>query len=445
MRVKCLLLIATVSLLTLGLSSTQAAEVKNPYPLGDIGLPDDYVQTMRSYQEILDRTEAIVDMPDAFDWRTKGVVSPAKDQGGCGSCWAFASTGALESKIAMRGWPLMDLSEQQQVSCNTTMGGCSGGSMSALRFWENIGPLTEACAPYQAANTACSSLNGCDYLLQNTTGYYTVNANSVPDVQASLRNDGPTYFRFTVYSDFMTFWSSGSPGQVYQNSGGSILGGHAILIIGWDNAKSAWLCKNSWGENAGPNGDGTFWMAYSGHYHSLSFGMANVTLVNHPPVVWTGWYDRDDASGVGDFETLVDLTGVCANPVAIDCSTVGNVDWTDTGETVTCDPAIGLTCVNANQGDGYCLDYKVRFACPGTWTAWLNRDYPGGVGDFETLVNFTGICANPIAVDAKTSTDIYWTETDETLTCRPDYGLSCVNADQDDLYCLNYNVRFACP
>jgi hypothetical protein len=339
----------------------------------------------------------------------------------------------------------MDLAEQQQVSCNTSMYGCSGGNMSSLRFWEQIGPLTEACAAYTAANTPCSTFNHCDWLLQNTTGYYTVNTGSITEVQTSLRNDGPTYFRYNVYNDFFTFWDSGSPGQVYVNTGGGYAGGHAVLIIGWDDNKGAWLCKNSWGETAGPNGDGTFWIAYSGHTYSLGFGMANVELVDHPPVVWTDWLDRDSPGGVGDFETLADFTGVCAAPVAIDCSTLDNIDWTDTGEIVTCDPAVGLVCRNADQGDGYCLDYKVRFACPGTWTTWINRDYPSGVGDFETLVNMTGICADPIALEAKTTTEIDWIETDEVLTCRPDYGLSCVNANQDDLYCLNYQVRFACP
>jgi hypothetical protein len=95
-------------------------------------------------------------------------------------------------------------------------------------------------------------------------------------IKISLYNDGPTYFRFDVYSDFDTFWNTASPGAVYTHTTGTYEGGHAVLIIGWDDTKQAWLLKNSWGATGGPNDDGTWWMAYTGHSPSLNFGMANV-------------------------------------------------------------------------------------------------------------------------------------------------------------------------
>ncbi|NIV28742.1 MAG: hypothetical protein GWN58_04250, partial [Anaerolineae bacterium] len=58
------------------------------------------------------------------------------------------------------------------------------------------------------------------------------------------------------YSDFYTYWDHGKPGDVYINKGGSLLGGHAVLLIGWDDNKEAYLCKNSWGTYGGPNNDG---------------------------------------------------------------------------------------------------------------------------------------------------------------------------------------------
>ena len=79
---------------------------------------------------------------------------------------------------------------------------------------------------------------------------------------------------------------------------------------------------------------------------------------------WTDWLDRDDASGSGDWETLSSFTGVCANPTAIQCRATDGTYWTQTGEILACDRNTGLFCVNANQSDGMCEDYEVRFFCP---------------------------------------------------------------------------------
>lgn len=79
------------------------------------------------------------------------------------------------------------------------------------------------------------------------------------------------------------------------------------------------------------------------------------------------WLDRDNPSGVGDFETLADfvVAGMaCSFPVGIDCQTLDGIDWRDTGEKVTCADHLGLTCVNAEQPRGVvCSDYRVRFRC----------------------------------------------------------------------------------
>ncbi len=248
--------------------------------LGDMGRPRDYAQTMKSFSESMPDYDAYVDqLLNAFDWRDKGMVTPAKHQGGCGSCWAFASVGALESKILIAGGPRYDLSEQQLLSCAGY--DCGGGTAYALMFWYNESPMQENCAEYAETETDCINLEPCPRLSYNTEGYYTVKTETTNDIKTSLYEDGPAYFLFDVYSDFFTFWNSGSRGEVYTQTGGSFSGGHAVLIIGWDDNKKAWLCKNSWGENEGPDNDGTFRIAYSGHANDLYFGMANFKIRGH--------------------------------------------------------------------------------------------------------------------------------------------------------------------
>jgi len=282
-----------------------------PYNPGDMGIPADYEATMISMSA--DFPDMVAQLPGSFDWRDKGVVTRAKDerpvtpadnQGYCGSCWAFAAVGAMESKILMLGGPEYDLSEQQQVSCNTEQYGCCGGFMNAALFWSGRGPLLENCTDYgdygttscgckssppyiHCSGVSCNNMSACPQLSYRTDKYYSVNAAYSNEVKISLTQDGPAPFRLDIYNDFFNFWNKVSPGTVYKQSNGSFSGGHAVLLIGWDDGKQAWLCKNSWGESGGPNADGTFWIAYSGHANDLRFGMTNFTIKDTAPSTTT--------------------------------------------------------------------------------------------------------------------------------------------------------------
>lgn len=260
-----------------------AQQVSKKHPLGDTGLPSNYSQKIRDLSKLRPADSA---NPAAFDWRAYGKVTPAKDQQLCGNCWAFAAVGVLESKLLITGKPSYDLSEQFPTSCNTSMAGCYGGSMASLQFWETEGPMMEACTGFPSAdgaNRPCSDLSSCAQMNAHGAGYYTVDMSNNENIKTSTMYDGPGYFRFVVHTDFFNFWNSAASGTVYTNTANSPEGGHAVLIIGWSNAKQAWLLKNSWGQNAGPQGDGTFWMAYTGHVADLGFGMANLETVVVPP------------------------------------------------------------------------------------------------------------------------------------------------------------------
>jgi C1A family cysteine protease len=277
-----------------------------PYNPGDMGIPDDYeanlISMIDNFPDMADYETFIAQLPETFDWRDKGVVtrakderhpvSPADDQGRCGSCWAFAAVGAFESKILIAGGAEYDLSEQQQVSCNTEQYGCCGGYLNAALFWRDRGPVQESCTDYgdfgtiscscpqYCSRVSCSNMDGCPQLSYRTDKWYSVETAYSSEIKISLKQEGPAPFRFDVYKDFFDFWNKTSYGAVYKHSGGSRSGGHAVLLIGWDDGKQAWLCKNSWGEKGGPNGDGTFWIAYSGHADDLRFAMENFTIKN---------------------------------------------------------------------------------------------------------------------------------------------------------------------
>jgi hypothetical protein len=262
---------------------------------GDLGKPADYEETIKTFGHIgldhlsLDYYPSCPQLPASFDWRDQGVAdTPARDQGNCGSCWAFVSAGVLESRLVMQGFPEMDVSEQQQISCNLSQKGCCGGDMKGLQYWYTSGPMEENCTGYGDSSTtnpqnqcvternvSCNDLFRCPQPVYRTTGYYTVNTGFSDEMKASMHEDGPAFFRYDIYEDFPDFWNSGSPGDVYTQTTGAYLGGHGVLIIGWDDNRAAWLCKNSWGATEGPNGDGTFWIAYSGHSQNLNLGMAS--------------------------------------------------------------------------------------------------------------------------------------------------------------------------
>lgn len=106
----------------------------------------------------------------------------------------------------------------------------------------------------------------------------------------SCYNEGLGFWIFLVYTDFSDgnghgYWYDAAPGDVYVQTSTSYLGAHAVLLIGWDDTKNAYLCKNSWGATGGPNGEGTFWIAYSGHAHGLekAFGMINFDVKKVEP------------------------------------------------------------------------------------------------------------------------------------------------------------------
>ncbi len=229
----------------------------------DVHVYRDYVRTAQNteitipeelqaiYDELNSQPEPelILDI-DIFDWRDSSCVTPVRNQGGCGSCWAFAAVGAFESAILVTDGIEYDLSEQQILSCNNRGSSCAGGSMQhaydLMRFY---GAVSESCMPYQANDNIPCTQTDCEVLAELDSIYMA--ANNVNAIKNALL-DGPVSTVFTVYGDFY-----GYGGGCYSHED-TDPPNHAVVIVGWDdnmcNGEGAWIIKNSWGSGWGLDG-----------------------------------------------------------------------------------------------------------------------------------------------------------------------------------------------
>ncbi len=196
--------------------------------------------------------------PDAFDWRDYGAVPPVRNQGGCGSCWAFAAMGATESAIAIHDGLIVDLSEQWLISC-TGAGNCGGGwHYAAFRYIEcdhlggscdGRGAVFETGFPYVAWNAPCRCPYHHPYCLQSSA--FIGDPDSIPSkdqIRQAITNHGPVAVCVHVNDAFHAY----SGGVFNACEGGDI--NHAVVIVGWEEAGNIWIVRNSWGESWGEDG-----------------------------------------------------------------------------------------------------------------------------------------------------------------------------------------------
>jgi uncharacterized repeat protein (TIGR01451 family) len=198
----------------------------------------------------VDTTQAY---PDAFDWRDNGGdwTTPIRDQGACGSCWAFGSLCSMESYINIqKDDPTadIDLSEQYLLSCSA--GDCDGWYEDAvLDYLRDTGTVDEACFPYQADDTIPCS-NACadaDCRTWQITDWDWVPP-STSEIQGHLL-DAPIVTQMTVYEDFH-YYTEG----IYEHVWGNLSGYHLVNMVGYNDTENYWICKNSWNTTWGENG-----------------------------------------------------------------------------------------------------------------------------------------------------------------------------------------------
>lgn len=195
--------------------------------------------------------------PSSFDWRTNGVVNSVRDQGQCGSCWAFATTANAESVWAISSGNLLDLSEEFLVDCASGVGyfnlGCNGGQPdSAFKYMINNGQCSEASYPYTAGTTKkAGNCQQCTAAPVHFSGCYDV----APNDQVSLMAAVYTQPVVIAIEADTRYFQSYSGGILDSPSCGTNLD-HAVEIVGYgsENGLDYWIVRNSWSSSWGENG-----------------------------------------------------------------------------------------------------------------------------------------------------------------------------------------------
>jgi len=277
-----------------------------------------YFQEQSQYQ-----TTILTDTPAQFSWRDyngKDLTTSAKNQGRCGSCWAFGAMGAIESVINIHeGFKDidLDLSEQYMLSCVPSAGSCNGGrTASPFSFiidtteeGNNLnGVIFEECLPYEADDSipcADKTENWMETLVP-LSGFGELwfgpnNPDAEEIIKSKIYENGPVYALMFVDDAFRNFGSvfhRTTDYFRYRPINVDYLN-HAILIVGWNDDESIrnggyWICKNSWDTNWGY--DGFFNIEYGAQniQHYIAWPEYDPASFNCPPVSDAGGFYRGD-------------------------------------------------------------------------------------------------------------------------------------------------------
>ena len=221
---------------------------------------------------------ATLNYPSAIDWRNvngQDWTTPIRNQAGCGSCVAFGTVAAIESRmeIANSNSGLNpDLSEAHLFYCGCGEC-CSSGWYpdAALNFARNTGIADENCYPYTDYDQACSPCTDWQSRITKITDW--IGTSNVAEMKQALADSGPLEATMAVYEDFFSY-----SGGIYRHTWGNLEGYHAVTIVGYDDNGDYWIAKNSWG--AGWGEGGWFRIAYD---ECEIDNYAYIPTVNPPP------------------------------------------------------------------------------------------------------------------------------------------------------------------
>jgi C1A family cysteine protease len=270
-------------------------------------------------------------LPARFDWREAGKVSPVKNQGSCGSCYAFAYAGCFEAKVLVDGAGLFDFSENNIKECNYFGSSCSGSNdWNVTNFLSTKGTVLEACDPYVASNVDCNST--CSYQ-KAVLDWRAISGMTPPPVdvlKSYIQTYGPVYT--AMYAGSGDPWRSefgAYDGSYTLYKTGPEMPNHAVLIVGWDDnlahqgGTGAWIVKNSWGTSWG----GTCGYGTERGYFKIAYGSAQIGAYAS---VICAWQDCDPDGGLLYYDDAgyTGSVGYGSKTIWGLCKFVPSKDWT---------------------------------------------------------------------------------------------------------------------
>jgi len=198
------------------------------------------------------------DLPASVDWRTQGYVTEVKDQGQCGSCWAFSATGGLEGQHFKKTGKLVSLSEQNLVDCSGKFGneGCNGGLMDdAFKYIQsNNGVDTEASYPYTAKDGKCRFSNST--IGATDIGFVDIKSGDESALESAIATIGPISVAIDASKMSFQFYKTGVYYEKRCKNGEADLD-HGVLAVGYgttDDGTKYYIVKNSWAATWGDKG-----------------------------------------------------------------------------------------------------------------------------------------------------------------------------------------------
>ena len=222
-----------------------------------------------------------IELPESIDWRESGAVTIVKNQGDCGSCWSFSTTGSIEGSWAIKYNKLYNLSEQMLIDCSGNYGnkGCDGGLMdNSFKYVIDNGLCSENDYPYAAERDFCKS--GLCKIRVKVRDYSDIKSND-EDLLKKVVAKQPVSVAIQANLSSFHYYKSG----IYQDDNCGTQLDHGVLIVGYGTDKQLeldyWIVKNSWSPQWGENG----YIRILRNYNKSDSGMCGIAVQPSFPIV----------------------------------------------------------------------------------------------------------------------------------------------------------------